>query len=253
MLRDLFFISLTTAAAIALLLPLRVLLRRRYAAAWLYFVWLLLAVRLLVPFRWEWKTAPVQLPAAVTEGLDIVLSYRPAPAVQQEGTAGSMTVADGLALVWGLGAAGMLCYHFGTYFLFRCRAKRQFVLVEQGTQKGPFVLDPPVYRCAAVEGPVMLGWLRPVILLPQTDYTAEERVAVLLHERCHFRRGDLWYKLLLLLVKSVHWFNPLVWLMVKTAEEDLELACDETVIRRQGRTFKRIYSLAIVKTAGEKL
>ena len=252
MLKDLFLISLTTGAVILLFLPLRALLRRRYAAAWLYLVWLLLAVRLVVPFRWEWKRAPVQTPAAVTEQVDAVLSYRPAPAAPQEAQQ-DFSVADGILLLWAIGAAALPVYHFGAYFLFRFRVKRHLVLLEQGTCRGPFVLDPPVYRCAAVEGPVMLGWLRPIILLPETDYTAQEHAAVLLHERCHFRRGDLWYKLLLLAARSVHWFNPLVWLMVRKAEEDLEFACDEAVIGRQGREFKKIYSRAIVKTAGEKL
>ena len=141
-----------------------------------------------------------------------------------------------------------MLYHLGAYFVFRVRIRPYLVPLEEGRQKSFFGKDPSVFRCPAVRGPMMLGYFRPMILLPETDYTPEEFMAVLLHERAHFRRGDTWYKLLLLLANAVHWFNPLVWWMVRMAQEDLELACDELVIRRQGSEFRRHYSSAILKT-----
>ena len=248
MLNNLLLISLTVSAAILIFLLLRLGLRRRVSAKWLAVVWLILAVRLIIPFRWEWEKAPVQLPPAVSEQVNAVLSYRPAPAVQQEKDV-SVSAGAVVAAVWAGGASVLFFYHVGAYVLFRRRIKPYLIQESPATYHGIFVLDPPVFRCAVVQRPVTLGWLRPMILLPLTDYTEQERAAVLLHERCHFRRGDLWTKFLLLLAKSLHWFNPLVWLMVKTAEEDLEFACDEQVIARQGRSFKKIYSEVILKTA----
>jgi len=249
MLKTLFLVSLTVSAAIVLFLLLRGAVRRRFGAARMYLVWLILAVRLLIPLRFEWQHAPVQIPAAVTEQVDAVLSYRPAaPATEKQN---AVSVAAVVTAAWGLGAVTVFGYHLCAYALFRRRIAPYLTLLQPATRKGIFVLDPPVYRCSAVEGPVMLGWLRPMILLPHTDYTAQEQAAVLLHERCHFRRGDMWWKLLLLGAKSVHWFNPLVHIMVKKAEEDLEFACDEQVIGRQNREFRKTYSRAIVKTAGE--
>lgn len=252
MLQDIFLISLTVSVVIGLFLPLRKLLRRRYAAARLYLVWLLLALRLIIPFRWEWENAPVQVPAEeVTEFVgDLTISDTPAQAVPTPTPVQKQfRFTDTLPYLWAAGTIGMLAYHLGAYFLFRRKVQPYLIPLEQEKREGLFVKDPPVYRCAAVQGPMMLGYFRPMILLPETEYTPEELIAVLLHERAHFRRKDMWYKLLLLLANAVHWFNPLVWWMVKKAEEDLEYACDELVIRRQGLEFKKQYSRAIVKTA----
>jgi len=247
MLQDLLLISLTVSAVILLFLPLRSLLRRRYPVARLYVVWLILALRLIIPFRWEWENAPVRVPAPPMA--DTVVSPRPAPAAPAEPLPEkSLSLSALLPRIWALGAGGLMVYHLGAYFLFRIRIRPYLIPVEEGSRKSFFVKEPAVYRCPAVKGPMMLGYFRPVILLPETDYTQEEQMAVLLHERAHFRRGDMWYKLLLLLANAVHWFNPLVWWMVKKAEEDLEFACDELVVYRQGLEFRKHYSSAILKT-----
>jgi len=247
MLQDILLISLTVSAVILLFLLLRSLLRRRYPVARLYVIWLILAVRLLIPFRWEWEHAPVRVPAPPLA--ETAISDRPAvpaPAVPLPEKPLSSQVL--LPWIWAVGAAGLLAYHLGAYFLFRMRVRPYLIPLEEGARKSFFVKDPSVYRCPAVKGPMMLGYFRPMILLPETDYTQEELMAVLLHERAHFRRGDMWYKLLLLAANAVHWFNPLVWWMVKKAEEDLEFACDELVVRRQGLEFRKHYSSAILKT-----
>ena len=84
MLQDLFLVSLTVSAVILLILPLRSLLRRRYPVARLYLVWLILAVRLVIPFRWQWENAPVQLPMPpVSEAVSSHLPTAAAPAAPQ--------------------------------------------------------------------------------------------------------------------------------------------------------------------------
>ncbi len=248
MLQDLLLISLTVSVVILLFLPLRSLLRRRYPVARLYLVWLILAVRLIIPFRWEWENAPVRVPTPPAAA-DVAISNRPAAAAPAKPLPEKpLHWQDFLPWVWAAGAGGMLLYHLGSYFLFRIRIRPYLIPLEEGERKSFFVKDPSVYRCPVVKGPMMLGYFRPMILLPETDYTQEELMAVLLHERAHFRRGDMWYKLLLLLANAVHWFNPLVWWMVKKAQEDLEFACDELVVRRQGLEFRKHYSSAILKT-----
>ena len=85
--------------------------------------------------------------------------------------------------------------------------------------------------CPGLEGPMMTGLLRPTVLLPQGDTDRDALWFILRHELTHFKRRDIPYKALLLCAGVVHWFNPLVWLMLRAAEGDLERACDADVVR----------------------
>lgn len=240
MLEDLLFISLTVGVVAGGVLLVGPLLRRRYVMARMYLVWLILALRLLIPFRVELDRPPVQIPIMPPSGMQT--------SQQETGTLQtaekSVTAADVLPWVWGAGTAGVLLYHLGAYALFRRRV-RPF-LIEETT---PRPWEPGVYRCACIRGPMLLGYLKPMILLPEVEYSPGEREAVLAHERAHFRRGDVWYKLVLLLACAVHWFNPVVWLMARRAGQDMEFACDELVIRRLGPAYRKEYSNAILKSA----
>ena len=68
------------------------------------------------------------------------------------------------------------------------------------------------------------------------------------HEKTHKRRGDLWYKLILLAARSIHWFNPLVYVMVNMAQRDLEYSCDYDVCREKDIEFRKKYSMVILKS-----
>ena len=77
---------------------------------------------------------------------------------------------------------------------------------------------------------MVIGVLRPRLLLPEEGYDARSLAFILRHELTHCRRHDLWYQLALLLANAVHWFNPLIWLMVRQAQGDMELTCDDAVV-----------------------
>jgi TonB family protein len=87
-------------------------------------------------------------------------------------------------------------------------------------------------RVAAIQTPILSGWLRPTILLPETarPWTEEQRRMVLAHELSHFRQGDHWTNLLAQIVRAVFWFHPVVWLLVSRLSREQELTCDEAVI-----------------------
>lgn len=115
----------------------------------------------------------------------------------------------------------------------------------------PTLLPVKIKTCDAVASPMAYGLLRPVILLPEnTDWADEEQLTyVLTHEYVHIRRGDLGWKLLLTAALCLHWFNPLVWLMYVRANQDLELACDEAVVRILGMDNRKNYVYALIAAA----
>lgn len=100
----------------------------------------------------------------------------------------------------------------------------------------------PLAVCAAVDSPMAVGLFRPRLLLPREDLGGQELEFILRHELTHIRRRDLWYKLALLLAQTVHWFNPLVWLLVRQAEADIELTCDDAVMAGRCGEDRRAYS-----------
>ena len=102
-----------------------------------------------------------------------------------------------------------------------------------------------LYRCSNIHTPMLMGFRRPVILLPE-DIPAGSLEATLAHELTHLKHRDTWYMLLMTLARCVHWFNPLVWLMVRTARRDMELCCDYDLLNGQGEEVRRAYGRAIL-------
>ena len=261
----------TAALALTLLKPL---LDKRYSAKWRYGVWLAMAAFLLLaPVRWEALVpeAPVTPPVVIEvpqlevsvsrqEGLSI---QRPAvvPMARPAGTAAAKKTAvfpldRMLTGLWLAGMGAFLAYHLlGTWY-FNRRAKRwsrragedalqiyEAVRQELGLQKAP-----PLRVSTAVDSPMVIGLFRPLLLLPGEDFGPEELAFILRHELTHYRRRDLWYKLALLAANALHWFNPLVWLLRREAERDLELTCDDAVVAGRGEEERRAYSEALLSS-----
>lgn len=107
-------------------------------------------------------------------------------------------------------------------------------------------LQGPVFQSESVNVPMVVGFFKPKIYLP---FRMKESVAayVIAHEQTHIRRGDHWWKPLGFLALTVHWFNPLVWLCYVMLGRDIELACDEAVIRDLDHHGRADYSQVLVE------
>lgn len=158
--------------------------------------------------------------------------------------------------VWALGCFGCLAAFSGCY-LRGLRLFRQSLPIE-----APFVAAwlgrqrlrrrVRVRCCDRVATPLTYGILCPVILLPKGLPTADTQALryVLAHELVHIRRFDGIYKLLLAATACLHWFNPLAWLMFLLANRDLELACDEAVLRaEEGQDGRAAYARTLIAFA----
>jgi beta-lactamase regulating signal transducer with metallopeptidase domain len=102
--------------------------------------------------------------------------------------------------------------------------------------------------------PLTYGVVRPVVLLPKSiDYTDEKQLAfILTHEYIHIKQFDVLKKWLLAACLCIHWFNPFVWIMYILANRDIELTCDETVIRTFGESKRSAYAMALVRWEEKK-
>ena len=279
-------VSLTCSAVLLPLLLLSRRLRSRYAARTCYFVWLLLALRLALPFPITLPTPAVTVEApsytvalpgergATVQTAPNAFPAQPVPPlsdVPESPAASSLTpeasvepprtisLLEILGAVW-LAGAGV----YGAYFLLTYAAARHRLLsraVPAGeedvtrlrgiVEKAGCRRTARLYRSEDVRSPMMLGLARPAILLPAYPIDEEERNIILWHELTHLKRGDVAYKLLLLTANGVHWFNPLVWWMAREASRNVELCCDDDVVRRRGKEFRRLYGEVLLRTAQE--
>ncbi|MDE7341170.1 MAG: M56 family metallopeptidase [Lachnospiraceae bacterium] len=105
-----------------------------------------------------------------------------------------------------------------------------------------------------ISSPLTYGIFRPVILMPaNTDWENESQLQyIFAHEYVHIRRFDAFIKLIAALVLCIHWFNPLVWIMYILLNRDIELACDESVVRHFGEASKSAYSLMLINMEARK-
>ena len=253
-------------------------LNRHAAARWKYWVWLVLAVRLLLPFDLALPAslARVELPAAVQQPLapgaapasggapasapggaaeNLPAGQVPqAPAPAPAPAVSTREVLAALALVWLAGAALCGVWHLGSSLRFYRRAVRwarppsapatrqlwELCRQDLGVRRARLLVNP------AVPCPMAAGLFQPTVLLPTEEMDPGDLSCVLRHELTHLKRGDLWYRLVLLAAACLHWFNPLVWLLLRQAWADLELRCDDEVLRAAPPEQRRAYSEAIL-------
>lgn len=147
----------------------------------------------------------------------------------------SLGAARVLAFLWLFGMGAVLLPHaWGLYQLhYTLRLTAQQPLPEQQQMLDMLCAGkwaPRLRRSRAAATPLAVGLLHPVIVLPDRTYGADELRYILLHELTHVRRLDIDYKWLILLMQSVHWFNPLVWLVGRQAERACEQSCDAAVV-----------------------
>lgn len=141
-----------------------------------------------------------------------------------------------LLAVWLTGFASVLGYNFHVM----SRIRRQ----TQGAER----LEGEVYLCSGIETPFTMGILRPRIYLP-TMLEPEKRAYILCHERVHIRRRDYLVKWIAFLLTAIYWYNPLIWLAFCMLEQDMEMSCDEAVVRSMGDGVRRRYSQSLLDFA----
>lgn len=250
---SIFDMSLTASYVILFVLVLRLLLRRA-PKVFSYALWLVVLLRLLCPLSLEsaFSLVPISPQAISTE-----VSYGAAPTVNYNAMTTNALITSAplamtgtvnndfrwrvCAMVWLVGMAVLAMT--GLLSLRRLRKRLS------GAQR----VEGNVYLVKGLETAFVLGIGRPRIYLPQ-GLGDEERAYILLHEQTHIRRGDHLIKLVAFGALCMHWFNPLVWLSFRLMTCDMEMACDERVLKELGSEIKQAYSASLLQlSAGQQL
>lgn len=109
---------------------------------------------------------------------------------------------------------------------------------------------PPAIRLnSKLTTPLLNGLFRPQIYLPSEQFTQREMELLLEHELCHYRRKDLWYQLVIQIVCTVYWWNPMLWMMKQQVQKEVEFLCDEMVTKEKKKDERMQYNYLLVRTA----
>ena len=253
----------SSSAMILLVLALRLFLKKHLPRGIFPALWCLCALRLLLPVAIPTRLSVWNLlhtPAAAQANGVISDALTPFPAFVTNGTAESAADAAGIRpmlLVW-LVCAILLAAYFAVGYACMVRRFRGTRLAPQPSidallDRFRFSRDPRICVSNSRRAPLTFGVFRPTVLLPEDLPVGDAQFRlVLAHELAHIRRRDCLRKLLLTVCLCLYWWNPLVWLMVWLANRDMELACDEAVLRALGSDCRKAYALTLLDMAQRK-
>lgn len=275
--------SLLGALAILLMLVSKPLWRERYRAKARCWLWLALAAFLLFPVDFSVKDAPVQ--AAPPQDYTLFVGTDKTTIQSTDHLFGDMAEKSGQTstqvrdsiiarpvtdpaqkatryipvttiLFYGYlaGAAAFLLCQGVSYVRFRRTVRRwrsgvtrgDYRALLQDTARSLNVTAPEMFVCEAISTPAVTGLFRPTLLLPHEGYDLNDLRYILRHELCHLKRRDMLLKLVLLAANAMHWFNPVVYLMLRQADEDIELACDSAATDGLDRAERAAYSRTLL-------
>ena len=244
-------LSISASWLVLAVLVLRLVSKR--SPKWMnVLLWGIVALRLVLPFSIESAlslipSAETVSPAAVqfdpaptiTSGVSVI-DNAVNPSLSEHFAATPETSVNPLYVrteiagwVWLIGLGAMLLYALVSYLRLRRRVSVSLCVREN------------IYLCDAISSPFILGVVKPRIYLP-SGLDEVQRQNVLSHERAHLARRDHWWKPLGFALLAVYWFNPALWLAYTLLCRDIELACDERVIRTMDESAVKTYSTVLL-------
>lgn len=244
--------SLDLSVIALLIMALSPMLSRRYTAKCRYYLWVVVFAALLFPVRPQINVAlPEFLRPLLPSGTGVPVSGT----VHLPAATNTRDWLQYAALLWGLGTICCLGRHAFQHLRFLSSVRRWSEDVEAAAvlelftrMKGELGIQGNISlkSCACIKTPMLVGLLRPVLLLPQSGFHQDELPLILKHELIHHKRRDLWYKSLMLLALAIHWFNPVIYLVVKSALNLCEISCDEEVLKEIDAKGRARYGQAIL-------
>ena len=220
-------------------------------------LWSLVIVRLILPFSIESpfsfieNTTPVKSEQFYIETTESNISQKSEKSEVTENSVSDDFVAvkpenkktidltEIISVIWISGSGVMLLYALLSYIKIRSKVKERL----------PY--QKSVYLCENINTPFILGVIKPKIYIP-VSISEEDAVFVIKHEKTHLKRLDHLLKPLGFIVLSVYWFNPAIWVLYILLCRDIELACDEKVIKELGEENKKAYSNTLINCSAER-
>jgi beta-lactamase regulating signal transducer with metallopeptidase domain len=241
--------SITASYAALAVMLVRVFLKKA-PRVFSYALWLVVLFRLICPFSLESSLSlipskPASIPQeivysqtpAINSGMEIINNASP---VNPAASADPMIIVmDITAIIWLVGIAVLLCYGAVSYFRLKHRLS-----------VATFVKD-NIFETDRIQTPFVLGLIKPRIYIP-TGITGDGLDYILKHEQTHIKRYDYLIKPVAYLALTLHWFNPLIWFCYFLMSKDMEMSCDESVMRDTDEDVRGSYSTALLTLSAKQ-
>lgn len=280
-------IGVAMSVVIIFILLISKFLNRKYKLRWRYLIWLFIAIRLIIPINYksvnlfvDIVTPDVQIginsdvgnnqllpvidfytvdesantrPLVSTSKYDANLKVDEAIEIKENKYDNSISMKELFVNIWVIGMIVISIYYIANLLIFNARIKsslkeEKLSILEKVKKEFGILKNIKVYKSALINSPMLIGFLKPRIIMPCIDYTSEELELVFRHELTHFSRKDIWYKIVLMTANIIHWINPLVYVMRRYADKDVEYTCDDIVTKSFSIEQKKNYSKTILKT-----
>ncbi len=264
-------------AVILLLLALKPLTVKRLPAQWQYYMWLIAAICMIVPF---WRAVPQPKAQRIIPDTAQTSRIQPTqpqaqatqpprnqapvilpdniPAKYREirlGLTKRLRIYDLIAYIWAAGAGIFLTAAIGNYCVFLFRKRRSCIELKhtaafEDSKKELGVKRRIKVRVSGdISSPMLAGTFFPVIYIPQNGMDSKAEKMIFLHELTHYKHGDLIYKWLVLVVNALHWFNPFAYLLSANVSQSCEVYCDMSVVENMDEENKTVYMKTILLLA----
>ncbi|MBP3361208.1 MAG: M56 family metallopeptidase/LCP family protein [Clostridia bacterium] len=260
-------ILLTSAigAALALILSLlQPVTRKVFSGGWHYYMWLVVLMVMVLPIRLTLPEKTVTTPhisetVTITDNqaenieTPIIIETQPEQVINEEPTQSEkvstvQAIKDFLSgkvllfsFTWLIGAALLFLAKIVSYLVFLIKIHKHSELISCPEIKAYTNRKIKTRVSDTICSPLMIGLIRPTLLLPKTDITPEQLQNVLAHEMTHLKRNDILYKWFVIIVKCIHWFNPAIYLISKQINIDCEISCDLAVVKKMNEQQEKGY------------
>ena len=256
------------------LFTLKPIIKDRLPRSFQYYMWFSVLIALMLPVSkiivipaWNDSIMPMRSMYDIARWISDTASERPVGygfALQSENgqivpqMAYLPSAAVIVCVVWQLGMALVLGFHIICYVSYLRRLDRHNIsadlqeielLNSLSERKKPLRL----YKNPMVEKPILVGFFRPAVILPDKKYDEMKLRNILMHETTHRKRHDIFVKWLLIFAGSVHWFNPFVHFARREMNRACELACDEAVIKELDRSEMQQYGDTLIAVAADSI
>lgn len=263
--------SASASIIILLLVALTSFLNKNYFMKWKYALWLCLAGYLCIPIDYaaiyrqlsrHFQVTPVTLSTITKVNNAIMTTFNTTPVLTQDVNVmnatkpveAATTLPTPLTIIsygWFIGVIVSLIVHLISYYLYKNRliasakpvTKEAYQIVFSECLNQMDISKPiDLLVSSSISSPMVIGFAKSLLVLPHEAYSDSEIAYILKHELIHYKRHDIYGKLLLLFAKTIHWFNPIISLMYWEAVNDMEFSCDEGVVSFESFSYKKAYA-----------
>jgi len=256
--------TVVMSAVAALYMLFAQLFSRRYSAKWQYYIWLIIIIGFIIPFRpslgndvviWEIPAPSAPIVMFYAETIEQRVEAERIATEAQAGVESRNVFWWQLAfLAWLVGAAVFLVYHIVRHLIFIKAVGRwseevtdsRVLAAFEGIKTEMGIKERVSLHISPFGSPMAIGIIKPKIFLPRADMEQSELRFILSHELTHCKRKDLIYKYLVVFATALHWFNPVIHMVARVIDMLCEVSCDAEVVHGTDACTRQSYGEALI-------